>query len=158
MEWFIVIGLLLLGLGLIILELIFIPGTTIVGLIGLACAGYGIYLSYNYFGGTIGSIVLGFSVILTLSMVYNSLKSGAWERFSLKESIGSKVNEEMRMPMVGDIGTATSALRPYGTCDFDGSLREAQSFGGFVDAGKKVRVIKLENSKIVVEEAKDMNE
>jgi membrane-bound ClpP family serine protease len=152
MDWLIVIGLLAIGLGLIMLELIFIPGTTFVGLLGLASAGYGVYLSYAYFGSTVGSAVLFVAGVLALIGVYAGLKSGAWEQFSLKETISSKVNEELSLPSVGAKGKAISALRPYGTCEFEGALREAQSFEGFIDAGKKVRVIKVENSKIIVEE------
>lgn len=157
MAWLIVLGLIGLGLTLILLEFVFIPGTTIVGFIGLACAAYGVYLGYEYFGSTVGSVTLIASSLIALGGFYFSLKSGAWEKFSLKETITSKVNEDDSLPIVGDIGLSTSVLRPSGRVDFEGELREVHTLGGFVEAGKKVRVIKVEGRKIWVEEAKEFS-
>lgn len=155
MAWFIVLGLIGLGLGLILLEFIFIPGTTVVGFIGLACAGYGIYLGYESFGSTVGTVILCISGSITLGGLYFSLKSGAWEKLSLKGTIKSKVNEDESLPIVGDIGTTTSVLRPSGSVDFDGAIREVHTLSGFVESRQKVRVIKVEGRKIWVEEAKE---
>lgn len=155
MEWAIVIGLVVLGLVLLILEFIFIPGTTVIGFIGLVATGCGIYLGYSYFGNTIGTGILLSTGGATLATLYFSLKSGAWERFSLKGSIRSKVNEDDVLPITGDIGITTSSLRPVGNAEFDGQLHEVASRSGFVERGKKVRIIKIESRKIWVEEAKE---
>jgi membrane-bound ClpP family serine protease len=155
MIWLLIIGLLALGLALIVLEFVFIPGTTLVGFIGLACAGYGIYLGYTHFGPATGTLILAGFGGASLAILYFSLKSGIWERFSLQTSIKSKVNEDEWMPLQGDIGRAVANLRPMGTVDFDGEMREATSLGGLVEAGRKVRVVKLEGHRIWVEEVKE---
>ena len=155
MEWAIVLGLIAVGLVLLILEFIFIPGTTIIGFIGLICSGVGIYLGYRYFGSGTGTIILAATGGSILASLYFSLKSGAWEQFSLKSSIQSKVNEDDDLPVVGDIGMAVSSLRPSGRADFDGDLYEVSSRSGFVDSGKNVRVTKVESRRIWVEEAKE---
>ncbi len=62
MEWFAVIGLIILGIGLVVIEVVFVPGTTVVGIAGFICTGFGIYLGYDYFGNVTGSILLVFSI------------------------------------------------------------------------------------------------
>ena len=50
--------LLLLGLGLVILELLVVPGTTAVGVIGGLMLIAGIWFTYNKYGSTTGHMVL----------------------------------------------------------------------------------------------------
>ena len=60
-EWLTVSSLILLGLSLIVAEIIFVPGITVVGLIGFACMVVGIGLSFRYFGNNTGWATAGFS-------------------------------------------------------------------------------------------------
>ncbi|MBS3820557.1 MAG: hypothetical protein GVY16_06015 [Planctomycetes bacterium] len=53
---------------------------------------------------------------------------------------------------VGDEGLAASALRPVGEVRFDGDLIDAISDSGMIDRGRRVRVIKREGNRLVVEE------
>ncbi len=64
--WIIIISLLAIGLGLIIVELVFIPGTTVVGLLGLIFSIVGIVISYSHFGNDIGFYILLGTLITTL--------------------------------------------------------------------------------------------
>ncbi|MGB0522436.1 MAG: NfeD family protein [Flammeovirgaceae bacterium] len=137
------------------MEFIFIPGTTVVGFVGLACAALGIYWAYEKFGVIAGTSVLSVSMLVTLGGLYYGLKSGMWEKLSLKNKITSKVNEDQLLPIVGEEGKTISALRPSGTGEFNDQLYEVLTFGGLVDAGKKIRVIKVEGRKIWVEALPD---
>ena len=85
--WIIIIALLLIGLTLIIVELIFIPGTTVVGLLGLFFAIAGVMVSYRHFGSEVGFYILIGMSALTLGSLFYGFRSGAWSRFSLKTSI-----------------------------------------------------------------------
>lgn len=155
MEWIVVLALIVFGVGLMLVEFIFIPGTTVVGFIGLACAGLGIYWAYEKFGVIAGTSVLSVSMLVTLGGLYYGLKSGMWEKLSLKNKITSKVNEDQLLPIVGEEGKAISALRPSGTGEFSDQLYEVLTFGSFVDSGKKIRVTKVEGRKIWVEALPD---
>ena len=63
--------LVLLGAILIALELFYIPGTTIVGLCGVAAAGSGIYYTYHSYGSLYGHTILGISIALNcLGLLY----------------------------------------------------------------------------------------
>ena len=152
LEWFFVIGLVLFGLSLIIVEIIFIPGTTIVGIIGLVFAGFGIYLSYDYFGSSTGTIVLVASGVISLAVFGISIRSGVWRKFALKGAIKSKVNEDLTVDLaIGDKGILVSALRPIGKAEFTNKIYEVRTTGNFLDAGKEVQITKIQVNKIYVE-------
>lgn len=150
--WIIIISLLAIGLTLIIVEVIFIPGTTIVGLLGLIFTIVGIIISFQHFGRTIGWYTLvSTSILALLSLIY-SFRSNAWSRFSLKSVNSSRVNENQLIALVpGEVGTAISALRPMGKVQFKDVFYEAQTFGSYIDAQQKVRVVQIRNHHIIVE-------
>lgn len=155
-EWITVIGLVLFGLGLVIIEIIFIPGTTFVGIGGLAFAGIGVYLSYEYFGSATGTTVLilfaGFSLVIFVV----SIRSGVWKRFALKKAIKSKVNEGLALELqVGERGKALSALRPVGKAEFEEGVFEVSTIGNYVEVGQIIQVIKIDINKIFVEPIKE---
>lgn len=151
-TWAIIIGLIFLGLVFIVVEIIFVPGTTIIGIVGGLATGFGIYLAYSNFGNTTGSIVLVCTLIATVILVFVFLKSDVWNKLALKGQIKSKVNEHIELDVEeGDIGVAVSSLKPIGKAEFKDKEYEVKTFGYYVDAGEKVVVIKVENRKIIVE-------
>ncbi len=152
-EWLTVGLLLTFGLALLVLEVIFIPGTTIVGIMGCLSMGYGIYMSYNYFGAIIGTCTLGISLFASIAAFYYSFHSGVWERFSLQKTIDSKVNDQERQLTIGEVGVAVSTIKSIGEVDFDDELREVHSIdGNWIDSGKKVKIVQIKGTKVFVEE------
>jgi membrane-bound ClpP family serine protease len=150
--WIIIISLLTIGLGLIIVELVFIPGTTVVGLLGLIFTIVGIVISYQYFGDDIGFYILIGTSVATLVALFYSFRTGAWTRFSLKSTMNSKVNEGITEVLnVGDEGTTRSPLRPMGTAEFGRQNFEVRSVGSFVDTGTRIKIIQVNASQIIVE-------
>lgn len=152
LDWLIIIALIIFGLGLIIVEVIFVPGTTFVGIFGLILAGCGIFLSFQSFGTAIGTgVLIATSLIAVIAVVY-SFKTGAWKRFALKSSIKSKFNEEYKHNLwVGDIGIAISTLKPMGKAEFDNKMYEVRTKGNYVDSDTKIKIIKIQENIIIVE-------
>ncbi|MFY0651655.1 MAG: hypothetical protein JXQ96_06460 [Cyclobacteriaceae bacterium] len=151
-EWLTIVSLVVIGIGLIIVEIIFIPGTTIVGILGFALGGYGIYLGYDYFGNTTGNIVLVSSVTLAFAGIFLSFKSGAWKKFANKTAIKSKVNEGLTVELkVGDVGESVSSLKPVGKANFSDKEYEVVSHGNFITEKQAIKIVKLEGNKIIVE-------
>lgn len=152
MEWLAVISLIIVAIILIVAELIFVPGTTIVGILGLVCMIVGIYLSFDYFGSATGWTVLVVASAAGFVAIIIGLRSKAWEKFALKRTIESKVNEEFPVHVqVGDVGEALSTLRPVGKAEFGNEVIEVHSLGNYLDAGSKVKVINLKDNKVFVE-------
>ncbi|HEY9048108.1 MAG TPA: NfeD family protein [Ohtaekwangia sp.] len=152
LMWIIILALLLIGLGLIIVELVFIPGTTVVGLLGLIFTITGVVISYSHFGNDVGFYVLMGTMVATLVSLFYSFRSGAWSRFSLKSSNNSKVNEGILSDLhIGDEGVTISTLRPIGKAEFHEQIFEVKTLGNYIEQGQRVRITQIYSNQIVVE-------
>jgi len=150
--WIVVLSLLVMGLALILVELVFIPGTTLVGLLGLIFTVVGLVICYNHFGSDTGFYFLMGTLVTTLVGLFYSFRTGAWSKFSLKTSIDSRVNEGLTEQLkVGDEGITVSTLRPIGKAQFHGQNFEVKTMGGYAEAGQKVKIIQIQYNQIVVE-------
>lgn len=152
LMWIIIIALLMIGLALIVAELVFIPGTTVVGILGFIFSATGIIISYKHFGSDVGFyILLGMSTVTLVTLFY-SFRSGSWSRFSLKSSIKSKVNEGMGDTLhVGDEGKTISTLRPIGKAEFHNKQFEVKTGGDYVESGTPIRIVLIHSNQILVE-------
>jgi len=151
-EWVIVISLVVFGLALIVAEIIFVPGTTLVGVLGFAFLILGTGLSFRYFGSTTGWIIVGVTAVLSAVILYYSFSTNVWGKFSLKTSSDSKVNEgEFDQLTVGVEGQTTSTLRPVGKAEINNKTYEVKTSGEYMEAGKRVRVTKILSNQIFVE-------
>ena len=152
LEWIIVIFLILFGLSLIVAEVIFVPGTTFVGILGFLLAGAGVYMAYTTFGETTGLWLLGLSLAGGLAALIYGLRSNSWTRFSLNSTSESRVNDESAHQLaVGAVGKTTSELRPQGRAEFNEKIYEVRSFGQYLESGTEVRIAKIESHIIFVE-------
>jgi membrane-bound ClpP family serine protease len=149
--WILIISLLLIGLALIVIEVIFVPGTTVVGVMGIICAGAGIIISYKHYGTEVGFyILLGTCAVAAAALVL-SFRSGAWTRFANKSAINSKVNEGITASLQeGDEGITLSTLKPIGKAQFGSAEFEVKTIGDYLDVGTKVRIISIKSNQIVV--------
>ena len=149
---YIIAALILIGLVLIIVEIIFIPGTTIVGVFGFIFVVTGIYFSYKEYGSAIGTYTLLGTAASTGLLFYWTFRAGAWKKFSLTSAIEGRVNEGFNEALkVGDAGITTSALRPMGSAEFSDKIFEVRTLGDYLANGSKVRIIKILNNEIIVE-------
>lgn len=146
-----IILLILLGLVLLIVEIIFIPGTTLVGILGVGFAALGIFLGFTEYGNEVGLWLLIGTSIAGIASVFISIRNKSWQDFSLDKSINSRVNEDVVLVPVGARGVTTSNLRPSGKADFNGRLFEVRTKGQHLEVGTAVRVYKIEDRTIYVE-------
>jgi membrane-bound ClpP family serine protease len=152
MEWLTVISLIVIGIALVVVEFIFIPGTTIVGIFGIVAIMAGIVLSFQYFGNAIGWYTLGGTGVLCGIIFYFAFRTRAWERFALKSTIDSRVNEvDTQVLKAGEEGQTVSALRPMGKAELQGKMVEVTTLGGYVESGKRIRIVRVSTNQIVVE-------
>lgn len=155
MEWILVLFLILLGIALVVVEIIFVPGTTIVGIFGVGLAAFGVYQGFTSFGTGIGIAILISTIVVGGVATIYSFKSGVWHKFALKSSIESRVNDEYVLDLqIEQRGVAVSALRPIGKAEFAGTEYEVQTVGEYVDAGTGLKIISIKGRKIFVEPLK----
>jgi membrane-bound ClpP family serine protease len=157
MEWLSLILLLLAGIVLIVIEIIFIPGTTILGIIGVALVVFGVIIGYSKFGPQAGTIVLISTVAVGGTVTVLSFRSGIWKKFALNSINKSKFNEDIKIEhLLGAEGVTLSACRPFGKAEIYEATYEVTTLGMYLTAGEKVRVTKVDkNHKIYVEQIKD---
>jgi len=154
MDWLSVAALLLFGLLFVVAEVVFIPGTTLVGLVGLVLLIAGIWLGYRDLGSTAGHVALGLSVVLVSLILYTGLRPKNLAKMALTDVNYARVHD-VRQPDVlpGATGRAISALRPAGTALFHDDRREVVTLGEFLPVGTTLRVLRIEHNRIVVERA-----
>jgi membrane-bound ClpP family serine protease len=150
MEWIALVSLLLFALVLIVVEIIFIPGTTLFGILAII----GFWISFSTLGSTTGFIVIAAFMVVAGLTIYYSMKKRVWTRFALQNKINSRVNDDERfMLQVGETGKTISALRPSGKAEFGNRIVEVHTLGNFLNEEEKIRVIRIDHNKIFVEPA-----
>ncbi|MBF9253224.1 NfeD family protein [Pontibacter sp. 172403-2] len=152
LDWITVIVLIGIGLLLIIVELVFVPGTTVVGVLGFVLTAIGVWIGYSTLGTNTGHVILASAVLIGGLAFFYSFRADSWSRFALKEQNRGRVNEDYQHALVvGEEGKAVSALRPQGTALFGDHHHEVQTQGEFVSSNTAIRIIKLNQNKIIVE-------
>ncbi|MBN7812174.1 NfeD family protein [Algoriphagus sp. H41] len=144
-------SLLTIGLILLLVELLFIPGTTIVGIFGLIVSLAGVAYAFISFEAGTAMWITGLAAILNLVVVWFGFSSGVWKRFSLKSSMqGGAFDGRTDGLAIGMSGTAMSDIKPFGKVSFGERIYEVKSEEGFIEVGRTVNIIKIENNKILV--------
>ncbi|TVP53036.1 MAG: nodulation protein NfeD [Mongoliibacter sp.] len=151
MAWFILISLILVGLILLLTEIIFVPGTTIIGILGLLFSIAGVYYGYISFGIETGRLVLGGTLLVNLALLVYGFRSGVWNKFSLKDTSTSRSFDDRLLGLeAGQEGKAVSDIKPFGKVEFRDNIYEVKSETGFIRVGSIVIISKLEDNKIIV--------
>ncbi|MFM7177708.1 MAG: NfeD family protein [Bacteroidota bacterium] len=152
MSLLFLIALILVGIILLVLEILMLPGL-LAGIAGVVLIMLSLAWAYIDYGTFIGNVLFASTLALTIAAVYGSLKSRAWNRFGLKDTVDGRVNDiSHTMVQVGDKGTCVSALRPSGTVEVNGHRIEANTNGIILNAGTQVEVLEVLPGKVIVKE------
>jgi membrane-bound serine protease (ClpP class) len=157
--------LLLLTAGLIALgiELFLVPGFGIAGLIAFLCIGASIFLAlignlptWSDVTRASGIIFMaGLIVIAAIYLIVRQLPARAGARGIFLQSATSTadgfVSGTARQDLTGHEGVAITDLRPAGTIKIDGERLDVVSDVGYLPKGTKVRIIRSESYRHVVE-------
>jgi membrane-bound ClpP family serine protease len=151
MTWLTILMLLLFGLLFLAAEVVFIPGTTIVGLVGFGLLVAGVWLGYRDLGTPLAHYALASVVGLSGLILYVGLRPKNLAKVALNDVNTASVLDARRPDVVpGTVGRTLSALRPAGTALFGDLRREVVTRGEFVATGSEVCVLGIEQNRIVV--------
>ena len=146
-----IISLILVGLILIFVEVLLIPGVGVAGILGLLSMGGSCYYAFYEYGNLVGSLVTGVNALLLIALVIYILRAKTWKKMSLDTKIESKaVSDESTMIVIGNIGKTTTRLAPMGSVRFGEHLVEVKAMEGIIDSGQEVEVVMIEDNKIYV--------
>ncbi|TAL59256.1 MAG: hypothetical protein EPN85_09675 [Bacteroidetes bacterium] len=145
-----IILLILIGLFLLIIEILFVPGM-VLGFIAVVLMIVGILFSYKDFGTTVGTIVLVSAAVATVAAVYWAFNSNAWKKLGVQSTIDGKANTLKKGAVkAGDTGKTISRLNPVGKALINNLQVEVHAQDDFIDEEKDVVVIKIQQNKIHV--------
>ena len=156
MELFSIAGLVALGIILIALEVFFVPGTTLVGVLGFISCLVGVYFGYADIGQITGHVLLGITIVGPVAMFYIGVKFKVWNAFALKESVTGKSNQQNSEHnfTVGMRGRTISTIKPIGSVEIGDKIIEVSSLGEYIDENSEVEIIKIKQDKIFVQTLK----
>jgi len=156
-----IVLLFLLGIGLLLLEALVLPGFGVAGVGGLAAIFASLYLSFP--DASSAFTVIGLATLATVVfgafLIRRVPKTGIWRRIALETRL-----EELGVPgddpqdpvvHVGAQGQALTPLRPAGTVEIGGLRVDAVSEGEFLPAGTPVKVTKVIGGRVTVRQAKE---
>jgi len=148
------------GLGLLAVE-VFMPGFGVPGISGIVLLIIGTVMLWIKSGPLAGLGLVVLIVALVAILLSITLKSASSGRLSkspiiLKDALNSESGYTASSDMsifIGREGETRTVLRPAGIADFDGVRLNVVSDGTFIKQGVKVRIERVEGSRIVVREA-----
>ncbi|MBN2456726.1 MAG: hypothetical protein JXB29_09365 [Sedimentisphaerales bacterium] len=141
---------------LIIAE-IFVPSGGLISICALCCliGGLMIFFRHSRFAGWMGVVV---AVIMIPSVLIVAYKMFPKTRFGRAVTLtppqrqqGDAIPDTPELKkLLGAAGQVITPLRPVGMCVFSGQRVECVAESGYVDKGKKVKVINVESTQVTV--------
>lgn len=155
MELLLPIALILVGLGLILIEVYLVPGFNVVGVLGFLLMLFAVGVVFAERGVGWGLTALLGTMLVTAGMFYWLWTSGAWDRFILETTLQADEERvtresEYRSRYLGKVGVAVTPLRPTGIAEIDGERIEVVTEGAFIAAGSEVRVVAMDRRRYFV--------
>ena len=152
-----IVILILVGLILLLVETLLIPGFAVTGILGIISMGAACYLAFTRLGNTAGVIVTAICIILGFGLVLLALRSSTWKKATLETKLDEAVDvkPEQKGIEAGATGVAVSRLAPIGMIRLeDGTKVVAASADGLINAGTPVVVDSVVSEKIFVKKVK----
>ncbi len=151
MSWLVIITLIVVGLIFLLLEILVVPGATVVGIVGAAMMGFAVFSAYNDHGSIAGTYTLGGTLIFTIASLALALKSNTWKRAMLGSELTGKVNTiEETSVNPGDEGMSITRLNPMGKALIEGEYYEVTSKDNLINENTEIIVTKVDGNKIIV--------
>ncbi|PID92953.1 MAG: hypothetical protein CSA95_09155 [Bacteroidetes bacterium] len=147
--------LVLVGLLLLLLEVLVIPGTGAAGIIGFVLIGVAIWQAFAHHGVVAGGVTTAATVVLSVGLIYGALKAKTWKKLSLDDRLDGKVNVvDPEAVKVGDTGVTIGRLAPTGKAEINGKYYEVRTYGGYLEQDTPIEVLKVDRNVIYVKSIK----
>ena len=150
--------LILVGIVLLAIEALVLPGFGVAGVLGLGVLGYAVFRVFQESWLTVlgGSSVFG--GLLLASLLWVLPYSRVASRFRLATRIGRTPDASSVTPGRSDergdllevVGTALTDLRPSGLARFGDERVDVVTLGDYVAVGTSVRVVRVEGNRVTV--------
>ncbi len=153
--WTIIIILILVGILMLLIEILVIPGSGVAGIIGFGLKVAGIWIAYTNEGVREGHITVGITLGVSIVGLVLALRSKTWDKAMLHTKIDGKVNTiNPELLNVGDIGKTISRCAPMGKAVFNNKFYEVSAYSNFIDQEVEIEVMKINGNKIFIKQIK----
>ncbi|MGD9109863.1 MAG: NfeD family protein [Phycisphaerales bacterium] len=163
MDWWLLLAVFLyFACAVLIVAEIFVPSGGLISICALVCliGGLMIFFQSSAVAGWVGIVAALIEVPVVLIIAYKIFPK---TRFGKTVTLAPPVPDAGEgVPDTADLkelldetGEVITPLRPVGMCDFSGRRVECVAEGGYVDNGKKVKVIKVESTQLTVREVQE---
>jgi len=158
MDWWLIFAVFLFfACAFLILAEVFVPSGGLISVCAFACLAGGIAIFFQH-STTVGWIGVAISIIMIPSVLVTAYKIFPKTRFGKSVTLtppqrqpGDAIADTAELKeMLGAVGLVLTPLRPVGTCDFSGQRVECVAESGYVDKGKKVKVIRVQGTQLTV--------
>lgn len=158
MSWWLVFAIFLyFACAALIVAEVFVPSGGIISIFALACLIGGIAIFFRH-STTTGWVGIGIAVIMIPTVLIIAYKMFPKTRFGKsvtltppERELGDAIADTAKLKeLLGAVGVVITPLRPVGMCDFAGQRVECVAESGYVDKGKKVKVIEVESTQLTV--------
>ena len=148
----------LIGIALVLfLFEIFVPGG-ILGVMGILCMFAACWVAYTEIGPVGATITFLVALVISLGMFILELKvisktrfgEGFFHRTSLQET---SLKPQAGPEVIGKVGETSTRMNPTGMVLIDGVQYEASSRTGLLGKGVYVKVVNVDNFRMIVEKA-----
>lgn len=144
------------GLAAIIIEF-FVPAGGLIGLAGAASIIGSIVAAYMKLGaiwGTVTLVVMLITVPLLISFYFKIFPRTPLGKRLILSQVNRDRSGQRYNGLDGEEGIAATNLRPSGKAEIKGEKHSVVSIGEYIKGGERVRVVKVEGSRIVVRRIK----
>src|SRR4030042_284004 len=158
MDWWLVFAVFLyFACAALIIAEVFVPSGGLISVCAMACLVGGVVIFFRHsaatgWTGVIIAIIMIPSVLVIAYKIFPKTKFGKSVILVPSErQRGDAIADTPELKeLLGAVGEALTPLRPVGTCDFWGQRVECVAEGGYVDKGKKIKVIHIEGTQLTV--------
>ena len=149
-----IVVLFIIGVILILAEVFLIPGFGIAGIGGITAILISLFFIFPNTSIAVNVLlaVILFTLVIAVFMLKKFGSSRFWKRISLESDSKNYYSSTSKKEYLNQEAETLSKLRPAGTIEINGKRIDAVSQGAFIEKGKKVKVISVAGSRVVVKE------
>src|SRR4030042_1171833 len=158
MGWWLIFAVFLyFSCAVLIIAEVFVPSGGLISICALAClvGGIAIFFHHSSIAGWIG---VGIAAVMIPAVLIYAYRIFPKTRFGKSVTLtpperrqGDAIPDTDKLKeLLGAVGVVLTPLRPVGMCDFSGHRVECVAESGYVDKGKKIKVINVESTQLTV--------
>ncbi len=153
--WAVIGILILIGILLLVLEILVIPGAGFAGVVGFFMLIAGVWLAYAHEGAAAGNLTLLVTLVVNIITLILVFRSKTWKKAQLDTTVTGKVRTMEGIDLhVGDKGISLTRCAPMGKGQFGKHELEVDAGTTYIDPETPIEIRRIEGNKIYIKPIK----